>query len=107
MGDKEGYTSLRKEVQRKIRQDKNKHINELCEELEGYSSTGNMRKLFGAVKSLTKKFATPLAVINDSNGNLLTEKDQVLNRWKEYCADLYEDEEDMSQMPYSEREPPQ
>jgi len=78
----------------------------LCEDLEGHSKTGNMRKLFGAVRSLSKKFTAPLAVINDKNGELLTEKDQVLARWKEYCADLYTDDEDQTPIPFTESEPP-
>ena len=105
-GDDDTYVSLKREVQKEIRKDKNKHINSLCEELEGYNNTGNMRKLFGAVKSLSKKFTAQLTVIKDSNGSLLTEKDQVLARWKEYCADLYTNKEDHAQIIYSEREPP-
>jgi len=78
----------------------------LSEDLEGHSKTGNMRKLFGAVRSLSKKFTAPLAVTNDNNGNLLTEKDEVLARWKEYCADMYTDDEDQTPIPYTESEPP-
>ena len=60
-GDNDTYASLKREVQKEIRKDKNKHINSLCEELEGYNNTGNMRKLFGAVKSLSKKFTAQLS----------------------------------------------
>jgi len=50
------YKRLKPIVQQKLREDKNKEIEQQCEELELASKRGNMRKLFHATRTLTKKF---------------------------------------------------
>ena len=44
--DQSKYEILKAEVQQKLRQDKQKHLNDLCNELETANSRGNTRKLF-------------------------------------------------------------
>ena len=53
------------------------------------------RKAFETIKSMGKKMYTPrLKVIKDETGNTLTETEDILNRWKEYCEKMYEKEDD-------------
>ncbi|XP_071497497.1 uncharacterized protein [Diadema antillarum] len=49
--------------------------------------------MYGEIKNFTKKFKPSLNVIKNKEGNTLTETTDVLDRWKEYCRELYEDEE--------------
>ena len=41
------------------------------------------------MKTLTRSQANRATVIEDKDGKLLTEKTAVLNRWTEYCRELY------------------
>jgi len=60
------------------------------------------------VKQLTGNVSPSLTVIKDDHGRLLTEKDDVLQRWKNYCEHLYEDEDESTKpaLALSEQEPP-
>ena len=40
---------------------------------------------FKSIKDLTKCKTTRTTVIEDNDGNLLTDKAAISNRWKEYC----------------------
>ena len=44
---------------------------------------------YNTLKALPKTQRRKPAVIEDSNGNILTESTAVLNRWTEYCSGLY------------------
>jgi len=50
---------------------------------------GNSKKAYDTLKKLTKPLQTKSSVIEDSSGNLLTESSAALNRWSEYCQELY------------------
>jgi len=54
--DPQNYKELKSEVQNMLRKDKQKHQDHTCSELESVSATGNVRKLIGAVRSVTMKF---------------------------------------------------
>ena len=49
----------------------------------------NTAAAFKTIKDLTRSKATRTTVIEDKNGNLLTEKAAISNRWKEYCEEPY------------------
>ena len=44
------------------------------------------------VKTLTRKWQPKMKVIVDKDGKLLTNIDEILARWKEYCEELYNPE---------------
>ena len=48
----------------------------------------NTEAAFKTIKDLTRSNATRTTVIEDKNGNLITEKAAISNRWKEYCEEL-------------------
>ena len=54
--DREKYKELKKEVQKKLREDKQKQIEGMCEKLEEANKKWNMRHGFQTVKTLTKMF---------------------------------------------------
>ena len=83
------YRRLSSEVQLNSRRDKNEHIRQQCQELEDHSFHKNSRELFRCIKNLTSKTTTRLAIIKDEQGTVLTESDDIKNRWKSYCENLY------------------
>ena len=101
------YRKLSSEVQLKSRRDKTEHINQLCKELEDQSSHNNCTELFRhdrCVKYLTSKTTARLAIIKDKSGKVLPESDQIKNRWKNYCENLYASQEETKDTP--EKLPP-
>lgn len=46
--------------------------------------------MFKEIRALTGEFQTSLYVINYSNRNTLTESKDILERWREYCEEMYE-----------------
>ena len=93
------YRKLSSEVQLKCRRDKSEYINQLSQELEDQSSHNNSRELFRCVKNLTSKTTARLAIIKDESGKVLTESDEIKNRWKKYCENLYASQEETTDTP--------
>ena len=65
----------------------------LCQELEDHSQSNSSRNLFRSVKDLTGKSTARLAVIKDEDGKILTESEEIKDRWKRYCEELYASQE--------------
>uniref|UniRef100_A0A2A4K4Y0 Uncharacterized protein n=1 Tax=Heliothis virescens TaxID=7102 RepID=A0A2A4K4Y0_HELVI len=79
------YAQLSNEVQRRCRNDYNTHINNMCCELEEHAKKNETRDLFRKVRDLTGTRKVKTCVIEDEEGHLLTDVEQVLDRWKRYC----------------------
>jgi hypothetical protein len=75
-----------------------------------------MKQVFETVRKITGKYTAPLLVIKNKQGELITEQEKVVERWKEYCEELYEEkenevdgvgvEEDLLQLEHMIQEPP-
>ena len=87
------YKIISSEIQQKARRDKNDHIKKLCQELGDHSQSNSSRNLFRSVKDLTGKSTARLAVIKDEDGKILTESEEIKDRWKRYCEELYASQE--------------
>ena len=70
---------------------KEEWFQEMCEELEQLERV-DARLMAEKIREVTgKKGPTRTTIIKDANGNLLTERSEVLNRWQEYVGELYSD----------------
>ena len=49
----------------------------------------NSKKAYDNVKLLTKPKQSKVNSVKDKNGNILIEKNKILERWTEYCSQLY------------------
>lgn len=105
------YKRLCKQIQRKCRQDKNNYIQKTCEEIERHHNRGETRDLYKKIKFLTRKFTPRTLTIEDKSGKILWERNEILERWRDYCAELYNEESPETQKaappntPENEREP--
>ena len=97
---------MKSSVQRSVREDKQKYINGLCDELEQQNKCGNTRMMFKVVKKLTQKFKPKMFVIKDLDGKPLTHPNEIASRWRQYCEEMYDDEEFISKIEVQEKEPP-
>lgn len=79
---------IHKEIQKSIRKDKFIFWNKLAEHLESASSTGQTRKLFQLMKYFNRKFATTSFLLNDMQGNIITNINDCSLRWTEHFRNL-------------------
>ena len=91
-GEPEGAKDYR-EIKRKIRTDmkmsKETWIQGQCQEVEACLRKNNSKKAYQLVKDLTTEKQVKSTTIQDKSGKCLTEENEILNRWTEYCSDHY------------------
>ena len=85
------YKNCSREVKKEIRKDKKQHIVTSCNKIDELRNQGKEREMYNEINIMTRDFSPSIQVINDNNGKTLTEKKDVLERWREYCRDMYED----------------
>ena len=83
------YRRANKLVRESMQKAREKWINDQCDDIEKSMQMGNCKKAYETLRKLTKQQQAKSSVIEDSSGNLLTESSAVLNRWTEYCQELY------------------
>ena len=69
-------------------------IQSQCQEVETCLRKNNSKKAYQLVKDLTTEKQGKSTTIQDKAGKCLTEENEILNRWTEYCSDLYNYETD-------------
>ena len=60
-----------------------------CQEVKECLRKNNSKKAYQLVKDLTTEKQGKSTTIQDKSGKCLTEENEILNRWTEYCSDLY------------------
>ena len=78
-----------KEYNQHALEDRQKYLEEKCQEAENAHQVGNLKNVFSVVRELTNKWTPRSDIINDSNGNTLTEEADIKARWVEYSSNLY------------------
>ena len=87
-GEKERYTHLNAEFQRRARRDKKALLSVQCKETEENNRMGKTRDLFKKIGDTKGTFHAKMGSIKDRNGMDLTEAD-IKKRWQEYAEELY------------------
>ncbi len=64
-------------------------IGEQCREIEENLRKNNSKRTYQLVKDLTTVKQGKATTVQDRSGKCLTEERQILNRWTEYCSELY------------------
>ena len=87
-GEPEGAKDYR-EVKRKIRTEmkmaKENWIQGQCQEVEACLRKNNNKKAYQLVKDQTTEKQNKSTTIQDKSEKCLTEENEILNRWTEYC----------------------
>ena len=87
--EKERYTYLNVEFQRKARRDRKAFLNEKCKEIEYNNRIEKNRDPFKKIRGIKGTFHAKMGTIKDRNGMDLTEAENIKKRWKEYTEELY------------------
>jgi len=88
-GEKERYTHLKAEFQRKTSRDKKAFLRDQCKEIEENNRMGRTRDLFKKIRDTKGTFHAKMDTIKDINGMDLTEAEDIKTRWQEYTEELY------------------
>ena len=86
------YKQLHKELRNETNKAREAWWGKTCEELETMDRTGRTDLMYARVKSITKKNRNENSgcMVKSADGNLLTNRDAVRDRWKEYIENLYD-----------------
>lgn len=87
------YRELSRQIDRAVRADKDAYIRSICEEIEKHSNSNQPTDLFKKVRTLSRSFQPRYLPIRDENGERLSTKSEVLERWRQYCKQLMASEE--------------
>ena len=64
-------------------------IGEQCSEIEENLRKNNRKRAYQLVNDLTTVKQGKATTVQDSSGKCLTGEREILNRWAEYCTELY------------------
>ena len=87
-GEKERYTHLNVEFQRKARRDKKAFLSDQCKEIEE-NRMGKTRDPFKKIRHTKETFHAKMGTMKDRNGMDLTEAKDIKRQWQEYTEELY------------------
>ena len=88
-GEKERYTHVNAEIQKKARRDKKAFLSVQCKEIEENNRMGKTRDLFKKIRDTKGTFHAKMGTIKDRSGMDLTEAEDNKKRWQEYTEELY------------------
>ena len=86
---KKDYSSMNKTVKKEMIKAKEKWVQEQCEDIESNLTRNNSKKAYETIKTLTKAKLNKVNTIKDKDGETIMEKTKILERWTEYCTELY------------------
>lgn len=84
-------------IQRQCRRDKNNYIKGICREIEEHQSAHETRDLYRKVRELSRKIISKAFTIEDKDGKILWEDQRIIERWRQYCEELYNDDAERAQ----------
>ena len=83
------YKAVNQQIKKGMVKARETWIEERCQEIDDSLGKNNNKKAYRLVKDLTSSKQGRTTSIQDKNGKRLTEDRDILNRWKEYCSELY------------------
>ena len=90
-GEKERYSHLKAEFQRRERRDKKAFLSDQRKEIEENNRMGKTSNLFKKIKDTNRTFNAKMGLIKDRNGMDLTEAEDIKKRWQEYTEQFRKD----------------
>ena len=76
-------------IKRCTRKFKENWLGEQCSEIEENLRKNNSKRAYQLAKDLTNVKQGKATTVQDRSGKCLTEEREILNRWTEYCIELY------------------
>ena len=83
------YKEVHNKIKRGMKRAKEGWIEEQCKQIEESLQCNDSKKAYQIVKNLTTTKQAKVSTVQDKSGKCLMEEQQILDRWTEYCSDLY------------------
>ena len=83
------YRAVNQEIKKGMKKAKENWIGEQCQNIDDCLKKNNSKKAYKLVQDLTGTKQERTTTIQDKGGACLTEKEDILKRWTEYCSELY------------------
>ena len=87
--ESEKYKEVNNNIKRCMKKAKENWTGEQCCKIANNLRKNNSKRAYQLVKDLTTVKQRKATTFQDRSGKCLTEEQQVLNRWTEYCSELY------------------
>jgi hypothetical protein len=75
-------TDVQQEASRHFRNKKRECLKDKINEVESYSKSKNIRDLCRGINEFKKGYQPRTSLVKDERGDLLSDPDKILNRWK-------------------------
>ena len=82
------YREARRKEKQIHKRKKKQYENEQAERLEELGQQNQTRKFYRDINNLRKDFKPKLKICKSRNGDIITEKGDILNRWKDHFCEL-------------------
>ena len=87
------YRKAHMKIQKAVKKEKKMDwIDTLCEEIETCLNKNKSNRAYQLEKDLTSEKQGRSSTIQDRSGKCVTEEQEILSRWTEYCSELYNQE---------------
>ena len=83
------YREANRRIQKAVKKAKEDWIGAQCEDIETCLNKNNSKKAHQLAKDLNSETRGRFSTIQDKSGKCLTEEQEILSRWTEYCSKLY------------------
>ena len=85
------YRKLCNQVRKAARQDKDHWLQQQCEDIQQSYEENKSRKTFRLIKDINRQWQPRQLTVKNKMGKILQSKEEVMERWTEYCSELYKD----------------
>uniref|UniRef100_A0A8D8PVV0 Craniofacial development protein 2 n=1 Tax=Cacopsylla melanoneura TaxID=428564 RepID=A0A8D8PVV0_9HEMI len=104
----ETYRNLRRESKKVIRSKKREALKQKVKEIDELSKENEQRKFYAAINKMKNGFQPRMNACRDRNGEILTNNEEILNRWTQHFKELLNEEEsELSTQNQHEQQPEQ
>ena len=83
------YRAINQQIKKSMKKAKENWIEGQCQEIDKNLKINNSKKAYQLVKELTSEKKVRTSTIQDKSGKCLTEEEEIMKRWTEYCSELY------------------
>ena len=90
----ETYKKVCNAVKMSVRQDKEQWLKDRCTEIEKCTESNKSKSAYKLIRETRKKWQGRQSAIRDKNGVMLQSKEEISQRWTEYCSELYKENGD-------------
>ena len=86
-GSYEKYKELQKDAKKVCKKKKKEHLQKQLEETEQLNRQNERRKFYKAMDNIRKGYHPRQEACRDKEGNVLCDKEEIMNRWAEHFKD--------------------